>query len=161
MTITLRRAQLDDVPQLMALYEALNTGGEPVLDAAAARARFEALTARDEHRIHVAELDGAIVGTYAVVFVGGLAHTARDSAVVEDVVVAPGQRGLGIGRLMMDHAMAQCAERDCYKLALSSHLRRDEAHRFYENLGFRRHGYSFLVDDPLNGGLSGVDTGAR
>lgn len=149
MSITLRRARVDDVPQLMALYGLLDTGGEAVLEPADAQRRFAALTARDDHRIHVAERGGVIVGTYALVFVGGLAHTARDSAVVEDVVVAPHCQGEGIGRQMMDHAMAQCAERHCYKLALSSHLRREAAHRFYEGLGFRRHGYSFLVDGPV------------
>lgn len=149
---TLRRACVDDVPRLMALYAVLDTGAEPVLDAAVARARFESLTARDEHRIHVAVREGVVVGTYAIVFVGGLAHTARDSAVVEDVAVAPDCQGQGIGRLMMDHAMAQCAERGCYKLALSSHLKRGAAHRFYEGLGFRRHGLSFLVDGPTAAG---------
>lgn len=149
---TLRRACVEDVPRLLALYALLDTGAEPLLDEATARARFEALTARDEHRIHVAVRDGVVVGTYALVFVGGLAHTARDSAVVEDVVVAPECQGEGIGRLMMDHAMAQCAERGCYKLALSSHLRREAAHRFYEGLGFRRHGLSFLVDAPTAAG---------
>ena len=151
MSATLRRARVDDVPQLMALYALLDTGDEPVPEPAAARARFEALTARDEHRIHVAEQDGTIVGTYALVFVGGLAHSARDSAVVEDVVVAPHCQGQGIGRRMMDHAMAQCAQRGCYKLALSSHLKREAAHRFYEGLGFRRHGLSFLVDAVVAG----------
>jgi GNAT superfamily N-acetyltransferase len=145
MAPTLRRARVDDLPQLMALYALLDTGGEPAPDEAAARTRFEALTARDEHRIHVAERDGGVVGTYALVFVGGLPHTARDSAIVEDVVVAAHCQGQGIGRLMMDHAMAQCVERGCYKLVLSSHLMRAAAHRFYEGLGFRRHGYSFLI----------------
>jgi GNAT superfamily N-acetyltransferase len=75
----------------------------------------------------------------------GLAHGARHHAIVEDVVVAAEARGQGIGEAMMRFAMQRCAERRCYKLALSSHLRREEAHRFYERLGFTKHGYSFLV----------------
>ena len=34
----------------------------------------------------------------------------------------------------------------CYKMALSSNLKREAAHRFYDSLGFGRHGYSFLIE---------------
>jgi ribosomal protein S18 acetylase RimI-like enzyme len=81
-----------------------------------------------------------------MVFVGGLAHGARDSCVIEDVVVAEEARGAGIGTRMMRFAMDLCTGRECYKLVLSSHLDRENARRFYERLGFRRHGYSFLID---------------
>jgi hypothetical protein len=29
---------------------------------------------------------------------------------------------------------------------LSSHLGRAQAHRFYDGLGFRKHGFSFLIE---------------
>lgn len=34
----------------------------------------------------------------------------------------------------------------CYKVTLSAYLKRDRAHRFYESLGFTKHGYSFLLE---------------
>jgi len=46
---------------------------------------------------------------------------------------------------MMAHALEECRRAGCYKLALSSKVKRDGAHRFYESLGFERHGYSFAV----------------
>jgi len=46
----------------------------------------------------------------------------------------------------MDFAMNYCQSKGCYKLALSSNLNREEAHRFYERLGFKKHGYSFSVE---------------
>jgi GNAT superfamily N-acetyltransferase len=64
---------------------------------------------------------------------------------VEDVAVAPERQGQGIGRAMMEHALAECRKAGCYKLALSSNVKREGAHRFYESLGFERHGYSFAV----------------
>lgn len=142
----IRRAVRSDLPKLLELYELLATGDEPRLALEAAEARFDELAVTEGHRIFVAESGSEIVGTFALVFVGGLAHTARDSAVVEDVVVAVAHQGAGIGRRMMAFAMRECALRGCYKLALSSHLRRDSAHRFYEGMGFRKHGFSFLVD---------------
>jgi len=47
---------------------------------------------------------------------------------------------------MMRHALAEARDKGCYKAALSTNARRERAHAFYESLGFRRHGYSFLVD---------------
>ena len=50
---------------------------------------------------------------------------------------------------MMEYARERCRERGCYKMALSSNLARDEAHRFYESLGFDKHGFSFRMPiDP-------------
>ena len=38
-----------------------------------------------------------------------------------------------------------CRRAGCYKLALSSNLKRADAHRFYDSLGFERHGFSFVT----------------
>lgn len=145
MDVTIRLALLPDLPAVLELMRALDVGTEPALAPATAQVRFLALTATPAHRIYVAEQGTRTVGTFALTFVGGLAHGARPSCVVEDVVVAADCRGQGIGRSMMRFAMRVCAAEDCYKLVLSSHVQREAAHRFYEGLGFRRHGYSFLI----------------
>jgi GNAT superfamily N-acetyltransferase len=145
MEVGIRPAETADLPRLMELYRLLDVGPEPVLGLDQARRVFEALTADPDHFVFVAEHGGEVVGSFALIFVGGLAHRARSFAIVEDVVVASEARGQGVGRTMMRFAMQRCVERRCYKLALSSHLRREDAHRFYEGLGFTKHGYSFLV----------------
>jgi GNAT superfamily N-acetyltransferase len=146
MDLTIRLAEPADVPALLALYKLLdiepNKSDMPIAQALAC---FADLTANPLHRIYVAELEQQIVGTFALIFVGGLPHGARDSCIVEDVVVARDRQGAGIGTRMMNFAMEQCAARDCYKLVLSSHVNRGDAHRFYEGLGFRKHGYSYLT----------------
>jgi GNAT superfamily N-acetyltransferase len=62
------------------------------------------------------------------------------------VAVAPHWQRRGIGRAMIRQAIEFCRAKGCYKLALSSNVRRGPAHAFYESLGFRRHGYSFTVE---------------
>jgi GNAT superfamily N-acetyltransferase len=74
-----------------------------------------------------------------------LAKRGRRSGIVEDVAVAPARQGQGIGRAMMQHARKQCIEADCYKLMLSSGQQRYRAHAFYDSLGMKRHGVSFLT----------------
>ncbi len=39
----------------------------------------------------------------------------------------------------------RCQEAGCYKMSLSSNLKRAQAHAFYESIGFEKHGYSFWV----------------
>ena len=65
---------------------------------------------------------------------------------MEAVVVTSKYRGIGIGKKMMGFARDRCRVLGCYKLVLSTNLRRDKAHRFYESLGFERHGYSYLIN---------------
>ena len=111
----------------------------------AARVRFERYQEYPNYRIYVAELNQAIVGTFALIIVDSIAHSGQPFAVVEDVVVSEDCQGRGIGKRMMEFAMSRCKEFGCYKLTLSSHLKRQKAHSFYESLGFEKHGFSFFI----------------
>lgn len=152
MNIAIRRAELADVPHLLALYKLLDTEPEPKMPLQQAHQRFLELAANPQHQIYVAEVEHQVVGTFALIWLGGISHGARPSCIVEDVVVAPELQGAGIGKQMMRFAMAQCAMGNAYKLVLSSHLKRSQAHQFYESLGFRKHGYSYLIDQFVGAG---------
>jgi GNAT superfamily N-acetyltransferase len=127
------------------LLRALEPPGAPEPDVAAAAARFARFAAYPDYAVYLAEEDGVPVGTFALLVLDNLAHGGAPDGVVENVVVAEGWRGHGIGRAMMRFAMERCAAAGCYKLVLSSNVRREAAHRFYEDLGFVQHGLSFSV----------------
>jgi GNAT superfamily N-acetyltransferase len=55
---------------------------------------------------------------------------------IEAVRVASDQRGSGLGKAMMQWAIAQCRARGCGLVQLTTDKRRRDAHRFYEALGF-------------------------
>jgi GNAT superfamily N-acetyltransferase len=93
----------------------------------------------------VARIGAEVVGTFALLIMHNLGHRGAPSAIVEDVAVAPEWQNRGVGRVMMEFAMWRSREARCYKLALSSNRKRVKAHRFYEALGFQRHGYSYVV----------------
>ena len=88
---------------------------------------------------------GKTLGTFTLLIVDNLAHMGARSGIVEDVVVAAEWRGMGIGESNDALAKQKCHEAGCYKLVLSSNKKRADAHRFYEKLGFKQHGYSFVV----------------
>ena len=142
--VSIREATEKDLREILAIYAELDNG--QVLDVSAARSIFERIQRYPNYAIYIAELEGQAVGTFALLIMDNLAHMGTSSGVVEDVVVRSRWRGRGVGKAMMRHAMTVCREEGCYKLTLSSNLAREAAHRFYESLGFERHGYSFVVD---------------
>lgn len=145
MNISYREATTDDLPALGALYREL-ASGVPRATPETLAAVFDRLSRYPDYRVWLALDEGELVGTYALCIVDTLGDRCAPEGLVEDVVVAAEAQGKGVGRSMMEHAMARAREAGCYKLVLSSNLARDGAHRFYDALGFERHGVSFVVE---------------
>ena len=143
--ISIREASPADLPAILRAYTESGIGGERSFTIDEAREQFARLRSWPGYRFFVAEVDGEVAGTYALIILDNLAKRGARCGIVEDVAVFPEHQRKGVGRAMMDHARAQCRLADCYKLTLSSGLPREDAHRFYESLGFERHGYSFLI----------------
>ena len=144
--LTVRAATAADIPAVLALYAQPDLDDGKVLPVDEAVALFERFARYPDYTLYVAEQDGAVVGTFALLVMDNLGHLGSPSGIVEDVVVAPARQSGGIGRIMMQFAMERCREKDCYKLVLSSNAKRERAHAFYEQLGFERHGFSFRVN---------------
>lgn len=143
--IEIRAAGEADLPAVLALYAQPQIDDGALLPLDEARRIFRRFSLYPDYRLYVATRAGRIVGSFALLIMDNLGHLGARSGVVEDVVVDPACHGQGIGRQMMHYARERCAASGCYKLALSSNLKRERAHRFYEALGFERHGLSFQV----------------
>ena len=146
MEIQIKKAKEDDLPQILNLYAQPDMDNREVLSLDSARKILNKLKKYPEYTIFVATSNGETVGTFSLLIMDNLVHGGTPSGIVEAIVVAPEYRGIGIGGKMMGFARERCREFGCYKLILSTNLRRDKAHRFYESLGFERHGYSYLIN---------------
>jgi GNAT superfamily N-acetyltransferase len=93
--------------------------------------------------VYVAEEDHQICGTFVIYFLPNMTRSGRMAAVLENIVVDAEYRSKGIGRSMLEFARQKAVEQNCYKLSLTSNLKRTNAHAFYEHCGMQRHGYSF------------------
>ena len=145
--LTYRLATDDDLSKVVSLCALLyeeSEGTTPSLDKA--KTIFSRIRQYPDYRVYLAESGGKTVGTFTLLIFDNLGHGGAPSAIVENVVVYPEYRGQGLGKDMMDFAMQQAREAGCYKLALSTNAKREDAHRFYESLGYKRHGYSYLVE---------------
>jgi GNAT superfamily N-acetyltransferase len=146
MKITLREADVNDLPDILQLYAQLGQDDGAILPLDQARSIFSKIKDYPDYSLHLALLDNRAVGVFALLIMDNFGHMGAPSAVLEDVVVASDMRGQGVGARMMEYANGLCRQKGCYKMTFSSNLNRIDAHRFYESLGFKKHGYSFYVE---------------
>jgi len=144
--IAIREATEQDLPEILNAYAAAGLGTGEAFTVEEAREHFRGFRHYPNYRVFVALDGGTVAGTYALLILDKLAKRGARAGIVEDVAVLPDRQGRGIGRAMMEHARAECGAAGCYKMALSSNLKREGAHRFYDALGFERHGYSFVIE---------------
>ena len=62
----------------------------------------------------------------------------RASEVVYDIVVDPAHRRQGVGRMLLDAALAALKARGAPRAVLSTAERNDSAQRLFDRAGFRR-----------------------
>ena len=144
--LALREATEADLPGILGVYAQPELDDGRVLDLERARAQFRRINEHPGYRVYVAEREGQVLGTFALLIMPNLSHLGAPAGIVDQVGVLPQYQGQGVGRQMMEHARRLCEQAGCYKLTLSSNLKREAAHRFYEALGFEKHGYSFRID---------------
>ncbi|WP_234814451.1 GNAT family N-acetyltransferase [Mycolicibacterium conceptionense] len=139
-TITLRRACRADVAELVALITsdpvAQTRGDIPDQDIAPYLDAFDAIDADPSELLVTADRNGAVVGTFQLSFLPGLARRGATRAQIEAVRVREDHRGMGVGEAMLRWTIAEAQHCGCALVQLTSDQRRVDAHRFYERLGF-------------------------
>ncbi|CAN5732870.1 GNAT family N-acetyltransferase [soil metagenome] len=78
-----------------------------------------------------------IVGTLQITFTPSISFQGGKRAGVESVRVDAKFRGQGLGKELMLWAIERAKSEGCYVLQLTTNSDRTDAHRFYENLGFK------------------------
>ncbi|MEQ9638509.1 MAG: GNAT family N-acetyltransferase [Alphaproteobacteria bacterium] len=136
-----RAATVDDLPAIVALLadDALGSGREDASLPLDRRygAAFENMAADPNQLLLVAVADETVVGCLQLTFIPGLSRLGMWRGQIESVRIADGQRGSGLGRRMIEHAIGLCRERGCGLVQLTSDKSRADAIRFYEQLGFQ------------------------
>lgn len=98
---------------------------------------FEQLERDDNHELIVAELGGEVVGTLHLIFLPSLSYQGGLRAQVESVRVDKKCQNQGLGSRMMKWAIERAKQRGAHIVQLTTHRSREDAHRFYERLGFK------------------------
>ena len=138
---TLRRARRDDLPALVELLAAdalrANDDSSAIERRGPYEVAFEAIDRDPAHTlVAVEDASGAVVATMQLTIIPGLARAGAARMQVEAVRVAASARGHGLGTAMMRWAIDDARSRGAALVQLTSDARREDAHRFYERLGF-------------------------
>ena len=98
---------------------------------------FEQIDRDANHELIVAEMNGEVIGTLHLMFLPSLSFQGGLRAQIESVRVDESQRGQGFGSEMMKWTIERAKTRGAHVVQLTTHRSREEAHRFYEQLGFK------------------------
>jgi GNAT superfamily N-acetyltransferase len=143
----IREANQTDLTAILALYDQPDMGGSgDSVSLAEAERMFAIIRQYPAYHLYVAVENDAVIGTFALAALDNLLHGGRKTGIIEAVVVRADRQGTGVGQAMMQFAIERARALGCYKVSLSSNLKREAAHRFYEHLGYKQHGFSYYVD---------------
>jgi GNAT superfamily N-acetyltransferase len=138
----IRRADRRDVAEIAKMFASDTLGGHGDSDDPADLplyvAAFERIEKSPSDCLYVAEVDGAIVGTFQTTFTTTMTGRGSLLMTIEAVHTRESMRGKGIGELMIRHAIGMARDGGAAKIILSSNKKRERAHHFYERLGFAR-----------------------
>ena len=89
-----------------------------------------------------------IVGTMQLTFFAGVSRKGAWRGQIEAVRVAASHRGSGVGQQMFEFAIEESRSRGCSLVQLTTDKTRQDAHRFYDQLGFvaSHIGYKLKLD---------------
>ena len=128
-----RKAQLDDAESIARLSDQL---GYPSTYQEISN-RIKDILGDESHGIYVAENAGGDILGWVHVFVVR-AVVSESGALVGGLVVDKNHRSRGIGHVLVERAEEWARKNGCANLCVRSNLVRNEAHPFYERLGFKR-----------------------
>lgn len=135
--VAFRTARADDVAGIIALLraDALARSRETASPETYLSA-FARIAADPSTNVIVGEQDGHILATYHINILHGLSRSATTRAQVEAVRVDSSLRGQGVGKRLMLDAETRARAAGATLIQLTSDRTRDDAHRFYEVLGY-------------------------
>lgn len=139
--LVFRLARRDDLPSIVRMLAEDDLGSqreryeEPLPESY--YAAFEKIDHDSNHELIVAELNGEVIGTLHLMFLPSISFQGGLRAQVESVRVDKPYQGKGIGSEMMRWTIKRAKERGAHVVQLTTHKSREDAHRFYERLGFK------------------------
>lgn len=147
MQIAIRKAGIEHLPSILALYAQLNPDDlRPDADMAAET--WRRILGSDLITVHIVERGGVAIASCVIVIVPNLTRNLRPFALIENVVADVRFRGQGLGKQVIGAAVEQAWSAGCYKVMLQTGRKDEAVLRFYEACGFSRSKTAFEIRRP-------------
>ncbi|HEU5313147.1 MAG TPA: GNAT family N-acetyltransferase [Candidatus Udaeobacter sp.] len=141
----IRDAELNDAPELAALICEL--GYETTR--AEMQTRLKLILSNPAYKTFVAIMDGCVCGMIGTLTYPSYEHNDPSGRIVVLVTLSTARRR-GIGRALVATAEKDFAQKGIRRVALDTRLTREDAHKFYESLGYERNGWRFVKRLPAS-----------
>ena len=137
--LIIRYAQLGDAAALAQLMCEL---GYATTESEMQR-RMKKISTDERYRTFVAVLDGKACGMIGTLTNLSYEHNDPGGRILA-IAILSRMRRHGIGRTLIATAEKDFAQRGVRRIALNTRLAREDAHKFYESLGYERNGWRFV-----------------
>lgn len=105
--------------------------------------RIYKLKLNDENSYYIIAIeDNKIIGVLTSELQVKL-HRAKKQSFIEDLIVDKDHRSKGVGKALLENAVEYAKNNDCEVIELTSYIKNENAHKFYENNNFIKHSYKF------------------
>lgn len=140
MCLEIRPAKREDAPYIHQLLAQLQeiTGVKGVAEERFIP-QFERALADPRFRAFVAEEGGTVKGCITLWLRECLLHGGL-VALVDELIVAEGERGRELGSRLLEHALSYCRRQGCVEVEVSTEADNVAARRFYARYGFEEQG---------------------
>jgi GNAT superfamily N-acetyltransferase len=140
-SFSIRRAKKNDAA---AVADLLTQLGYPT-SAKEMSKRFMSILADRNFGTFVAVSDGRICGMIGLNICRSYEHNDRGGRIL-GLVIDRSFRRLGIARNLIERAEEFFRENKINRVAVNTHVKRKDAHKFYAALGFTRNGFRFVKE---------------
>ena len=144
MTFKIRDAKLSDAPALAGLMCELGYQ----TTTAEMRQRLKSILSDAHYRTFVAAIEGRVCGMIGTFALPSYEHNDLSGRILVLVTSSTSRRG-GIGRALIAAAERDFAQKGIKRIAVNTRLSRQDAHKFYEALGYERSGWRFVKQLPV------------
>src|SRR5439155_2922627 len=141
----IRDAELDDAAELAVLMCELGYETKR----AEMETRLKLILSNPAYKTFVAILDGRLCGMIGTFTYPSYEHNDSGGRILA-LVTSSAARRRGIGRALVATAEKDFAQRGVGRVALDTRLTREDAHKFYESLGYERNGWRFVKQLPAS-----------
>lgn len=105
--------------------------------------RLKLILSNQAYKTFGAVMDGCVCGMIGTLTYPSYEHDDPSGRILALVTLSAARRR-GIGRALIATAEKDFAQRGIRRVALDTRLTREDAHKFYESLGYQRNGWRFV-----------------
>ncbi len=141
----IRDAELNDAAELAVLMCELGYQ----TDRTEMETRLELILSNPGYKTFVAIMDGNVCGMIGTLAYPSYEHNDASGRILA-LVTSSTARRRGIGRALIATVEKDFAQRGIRRVSLDTRLTREDAHKFYQLLGYERNGWRFVKQLPVS-----------